>query len=158
MEPALKLHSVYRQTMILKHLTRYEMWSNSGKIKVSPIHERLGVSDNRVLSETVLPGSPVLELLPDVGPELLVEVTSEPPLWTSSTSRFVLAMELTNRNRLCGVGEEVFCLNLWWVPLVISSIAFAIASAKDEGTWSTEMPAVAYSVHSRYLNMRFYYM
>jgi hypothetical protein len=71
------------------------------------------VSGTGALSETVLPGSPVPELVPVVGLELFIQEISEPPLCTSSTSRFVLAMELTNRNRLCGVGEELFCLNLW---------------------------------------------
>jgi hypothetical protein len=118
------------------------------KMKVSPMQERLGVSGTNVLSETELADSPESELLPDA--ELLVQVTSEPPLWTSSTSRFVLAMELTNRNTLCGVGEDVFCLNLWWVPLVISSIAFAIASAKDEVTWSTQMPAETLILYNKH--------
>jgi len=76
--------------------------------QVSPIQERLGASCTGALSETVL----VAELLADAKSDPLSYVTSEFPLCTSSTSRFVLAIELTNRNRLCDVGVELLCLNL----------------------------------------------
>jgi len=76
--------------------------------QVSPIQERLGASCTGALSETVL----LTELLADAKSDPLSEVTSEFPLCTSSTSRFVLAIELTNRKRLCDVGVELLCLNL----------------------------------------------
>lgn len=103
-------------------------------MKVSPIQVRLDESGTGILSTRMvsvpdmlpdmvpeplsdaaielLPDS-VQEALPDAKPQLLAQVTSEFPFCTSSTSRFVLAMEVTNRNTLCDVGARLLCLNLW---------------------------------------------
>lgn len=65
---------------------------------------------------------------------LVGRVHSVPPLWTSSTSRLVLAIELTNKNNVWGDLVPDFCLNFRYVEFVMSSIDFPIASIKLDTT------------------------
>lgn len=68
---------------------------------------------------------------------MLFGVHSEPSRWTSSTSRLVRAMELTNKNNVWGSRVvPVFCLNLRYVELVMSSMDLLIASIRFDTTWS----------------------
>lgn len=59
------------------------------------------------------------------------EMTNEPSRCTSSTSRLVRAIDVTNKNKLCVKGLSVLGLNsgLICVLLVMSSITLPIASA-----------------------------
>lgn len=56
--------------------------------------------------------------------------TSVPPLCISSTSRFVLAMDVMNRNKLYGDGLSLFSLKMGFscVQLDMSSITLPMAS------------------------------
>jgi hypothetical protein len=144
-----KSHSHACQVKIFRKRSRQEY--------PSPMQVRLDVSGTGALSARTAPApapdwlsgavpKPLSEPLPDslqaALPQPLAQVTSEFPFCTSSTSRFVLAMEVTNRNTLCDVGARLLCLNLRWVLFVISSMAFLSASPSDESSWSKDMAAV----------------